>query len=142
MKIKIIQNWALQKIIWTKYFEVYVEFIFLLTLYWKKYYIKIPKWFITDLWSIPSIFFFFNKSGYITYILHDFLYSLIWEIINEDWEVEYTQEMADEILIAWLETEGMGEKWRWLILCWLSCCWKYKYKKRNEEISELKILAI
>lgn len=138
MKVKILINWNLQKIIWTKYFIVTSEYSFLLIIYWKKYSVKVPKGFITDFWSIPSIFFFFDKSKYVSYILHDFLYSLIWEIKSIQWIFKYNQSLADEILIAWLDTEWMNETWRVLVCIWLMIWWKYNYKKVSKEISLLK----
>lgn len=138
MKVKILINWNLQKIIWTKYFIVTSEYSFLLIIYWKKYSVKVPEWFITDFWSIPSIFFFFDKSKYISYILHDFLYSLIWEIKSIYWIYEYNQFIADQVLIAWLEVEWMNDSWRVLVLIGLTIWWEYNFKKANKEISTLK----
>lgn len=138
MKIKILINWDLKKIIWTKYFIVSSDFLFLLIIYWKKYHIRVPKWFITDFGSIPPIFFFFDKSRYISYILHDFLYSLIWQTISINWILEYDKNIADEILVAWLKAEWMIESGQVLVLLWVSIWWKPYYKKRNEEISNLK----
>lgn len=138
MEVKIIKNWTLKKVIWTKYFSVSDSFAFLLIIYWKKYIIRVPKWFITDFGSIPPIFFFFDKSRYISYILHDFLYSLIWEILCISWELEYDQWTADEILFAWLKKEWMNTLWRVLVLLWLYIWWRFSYQKRNKEIEKLK----
>jgi len=142
MKVKILKNWTLQKIIWTKYFQVIDYYLFLIIIWRKKYTVKVPEWFITDFWSIPSIFFFFDKTRYISYILHDYLYSLIWNILNINWELEYTQWIADEILYAWLKTERMNTRWRVSVLLWLDIWWKYNYKKYNKEISELKKIIL
>jgi len=101
MKVTIIKNWDLKKIIWTKYFIVASSFLFLLDFFWKKYIIKVLKWFVTDFWSIPQIFFFFDKAGYASYIMHDYLYSFIWEITCINWKLKYDQMLADDILIAW-----------------------------------------
>ena len=138
MKIKIINNWNYKKIIWTKYFIITDKFIFQLKIYWKFYLIIVPEWFITDLGSIPSIFFFFDKSRYISYILHDYLYSLIWKIENINWKLNYNQELVDNILIAWLNTEWMNDRWKIFILIWLSIWWRFNYKKEDKEISKLK----
>jgi len=138
MQIKISQNWYLQKLIWTKYFVITKEYIFLLIIYGKKYTIKVPKGFVTDFGSIPPMFFFFDKSGYISYILHDYLYSLIWKIVNINWELDYNQMLADEILTEWLKEEWMNETWRNLVSIWLTIWGKYNYKKRNGEISKIK----
>jgi len=140
MKINIIKNWTLKKIIWTKYFIVYEEFSFWMEAYWKKYNINIPKWFLTDCGSIPPIFFYFNKSKYISYIMHDFLYNYIWEIILDGQSKKYNQLESDEILIAWLKTEGMNKIWRIQVLIWLSLFGRFNFKKKNKQISLMKKL--
>ncbi len=128
----------LQKVIWTKYFIVTDYFLFLVIIWKNKYNIKVPNWFITDFGSIPSPFFFFDKTKYVSYILHDYLYSLIWEITNIEWYLEYNQALSDEILYHWLEEEWMNNIWRILVLIWLDIWWRYNYKKYNKEISDLK----
>lgn len=140
MKIKVLQNWTYQNIIWTKYFIIKIAYIFLITINWKNYIINVPEWFITDLWSIPPIIFFYDKSRYISYILHDYLYSLIGKIINIYWELAYDQKLADKILNIWLWVEGMSKKWRVWVCIWLKIWWRFNYKKWNKEISDLKKL--
>jgi len=138
MKVKILINWSIQNIIWTKYFRTTNQYMFLLIIDWKKYLVVVPCWFITDFWSIPSIFFNFDKSKYVSYILHDFLYSTIWEIKSIYWIYEYNQFIADQVLIAWLEVEWMIDSWRVLVLVGLTIWWKYNFKKINKDISLLK----
>lgn len=138
MKVKIIQNWTHQNIIWTKYYIIDIPYIVELRIWLKTYIIVVPKWFITDLGSIPSIFFFFDKSRYIFYILHDYLYSLVWKIVNIYWKLNYNQNLADEILFNWLGIEWMNNTWRVLVLSWLDIGWRFNYKKENKEISRLK----
>ena len=136
--MKIVQNWTYRNIIWTKYKQVREPYSFYVVINWKSYTIIVPEWFITDLWSIPPIFFIYDRSKYISYILHDYLYSLIWKI----GDLEYTQEIADILLDEWLELEWMSRTWITGINIWLSIWGKYKYKKRNQEISDLKLALI
>lgn len=140
MKVKILQNWTLQNILWTKYFQVDLPYIFELEYNSKKHTINVPKWFITDLGSIPPVLFIFDKSRYISYILHDYLYSLVWEIVSIYGKLEYNQDLSDRILCEWLKLEGMNKTGRELVYLWLYCFWKGNYKKVNKEISELKRL--
>lgn len=138
MIIKIIQNWTYQKIIWTKYFIIDKPYLVEVKIYWINYTIFIHKWFITDLGSIPPIFFFFDKSRYIFYIVHDYLYSLVWKIVNIYWKLKYNQNFADNILFEWLKVEWMNATWRNLVLKWLDIWWKYHFKKEDKNISKLK----
>ncbi len=138
IQVKILKNGALKKILKSKYFIVSDCYIFLLIIGWNKYTIEVPEWFITDFGSIPPIFFFFDKSRYISYILHDYLYSLIWKIININWELPYNQKLADQILIAGLKIEEMNHPWRFLVYKWLQIWGRFNYRKENKEISELK----
>jgi len=137
MKIIILQNWDLKKIIWTEFFIVSNDFLFLLEYYWKKYHIRIPRWFITDFWSIPPIFFYFDKTKYISYIMHDYLYNYIWKIININWELKYNQALADDILVAWLKTEWMWNIWRIQVLSWLMIWWRFNFKTKKKKISKI-----
>jgi len=139
MEITIIKNWSLKKVIWTKYFEVLDNYIFELLFYWETYTINIPVWFITDFWSIPNIFFNFDKTKYISYIMHDYLYSLIWKITKEKWvELVYTRRMADDMLEYWLKHEWMIYPWRKLVSLWLFIWWRFCYKKRDLKLSIIK----
>lgn len=146
-RIEIIKNWSLKKVIWTKYFEITDSYIFRL-FYWKvNYKIEVPVLFLSDFGSIPAIFFNFDKTKYISYLLHDFLYSYIWEIIVDDdsdlflcelWELLYNQKLADEILIAWLDIEWMNKPWRIIISLWLLIWWRFCFKNKKKKISRLK----
>lgn len=139
MKIKLIKNWKLKKIIWTKYFIVTDYFAFLLILYWKKYYIRVPENFITDFWSIPAIFFLFDKTKYVSYILHDFLYSPIWLITSINWPYMYDRSFSDDILLNSLRSEWMRNIWSLIVRIWVEIWWESHYKKRSSEISDLKL---
>ena len=139
MQVTIIKNWQLQKIVWTKYFLVTDSFFFLVIYYWKKYTIRVPENFITDFWSIPAIFWFFDKTKYISYIMHDFLYSYIWSIKSIKWEYNYYRSLADDILKAWLENEWMNNIWQLIVRICVEIWWESHYKKKSKEISELKL---
>jgi len=137
--MKILKNWSIQKVIWTKYFIVTDSFKCSVTVYWEKYNILIPEWFLSDLGSIPSIFFFFDSSKYISYLFHDYTYSLIWDIVDDEWySLVYDQETADNILDKWLELEWMLEFWRNLVRIWLFIWWRFNFQKRDRKLSEIK----
>jgi hypothetical protein len=139
MQVKIIKNWQVKKIMGTKYFIVTDSFIFLLEHYWNKYTIEVPINFITDFWSIPAIFWFFDKTKYISYIMHDYLYSYIWQIESIKWVYRYDRSLADDILTKWLENEWMNKIWYSIVRIWVEIWWHNHYKKKNKEISELKL---
>jgi len=87
--IKIQTNWDLRKIPWTKYFIISKIYIFKYYEYWNlKYSFELYKGFISDFWSIPLFLsIVFDKTWYVSYLLHDFLYSLkwYWTKYNENW---------------------------------------------------------
>lgn len=139
MQVTIIKNWQLQKIIGTKYFLVTDSFIFSLNHYWNNYTIEVPVNFITDFWSIPAIFWFFDKTKYVSYIMHDYLYSYIWEIKSIKWEYNYDRSLADDILKAWLENEWMNNIWQLIVRIWVEIWWESHYKNKSKEISDLKL---
>lgn len=139
MKITLIKNWSFKKITWTKYFIITEAFLWLIEINWQKYISRVPKNFITDFWSIPAIFWFFDKSKYVTYILHDFLYSFIWEITSIRWIYKYDRTTADDILMNWLKQEWMIDLWANIVRIWVEIWWEKHYKKKSEEISELKL---
>ena len=122
--------------------------------------IKIDKWFITDFWSIPAIFFSFNKTKYISYILHDFLYSLKYKIYKIElkkektkikWkktlkfldvydlkETEIDKKWADNILYDMLKYEGMSDLWIKLVKIWLTIWGWFNFRKRDTQITKIK----
>jgi len=70
------ENWLLQKIPWTDLWTVFKSFKWEVVYWDRNTTITVPYWTITDFWSIP--FFlrtFINPTKYISYILHDYLYS-------------------------------------------------------------------
>ena len=109
-KVKLKENWLLQKIINTNNFLVKSEFFWILD-YEKENseIIIVPKDFCTDFWSIPQfLWWFYNPTKYLAYILHDFLYSkkYIWKIDRKE---------SDKILLEALKVEWMNFIKRWLV---------------------------
>lgn len=139
MVINILENWSLKKIIGTKYFVVSSYYEFELKMYWKTYQIIVPEWFITDLGSIPPIFFFFDKARYVSYIMHDFLYNHIWKIIDkETWEeLNYNQMDSDDYLCVWLKKEWMWWFWIWQVSVWLLIWGRFNFKTKKKKILKL-----
>ena len=107
-KVLNFQNGLLQKKEWTDdTFVVMSDFIFYIDYGTKKEYVKVEKWFETNFWSIP-IFIkpFLNPTAYISYIMHDYLYSIEAKIHTNEWE-DYapTRQLADELLREWIKIE-------------------------------------
>lgn len=88
----------LKKISGTNKWEVAEDFIFYIDYENRDWLVIIPKWFITDMWSIPRILWIFlNPTKYISYVLHDFICSRIPKY--------WTRKQADIILIEWMNIE-------------------------------------
>ena len=86
---------------------------------WKEY--NIPKGFIFDWASIPSIvYWLYDRRYLLPYIIHDFLYS---EIIEKLWYETVSRLDADRKLLQDLN------KWRILIYFWVRLWGWYSYKK-------------
>ena len=89
-------NWLLKKISWTKYWIVKEDFIWYVDYIEKKWRIVVPKWFTTDMASIPRpLWIFLNPTKFIAPILHDYLYTT----------KELTRADADLILLEALNIE-------------------------------------
>lgn len=98
IKIYKITYGTLRKISWTKFFEVDEPFTFETSM-WN---IIIQTWFRTDFWSIPQVlWFFFNPTKYVAYILHDYLYTY-----KKVWDSFITRLQADDLLFYTLDYEG------------------------------------
>ena len=108
--VKVQKNGLLQKVKHSDYFIVQQEFIWWLDYENKKWKITIPKFFMTDMWSIPHIFRpFINRNKYIAYILHDYLYDT----------KQYSKTFSDQIL-----RDAMKVEWAWffernIVYSWL-----------------------
>ncbi|MGP1582964.1 MAG: DUF1353 domain-containing protein [Candidatus Altimarinota bacterium] len=70
--------------------------------------IKVPSGFITDMGSIPQIFWvFFNPTQYLAYILHDYLYHQKGKIYtHKETYYEYSRKDCDKMLYEAMKVEG------------------------------------
>ena len=128
------KNWLLQKIPRSNKWRVETEFVWFIDYKTKKEYVEIHKWFKTDFGSIPKILQgIFNPTRYISYILHDYLYSDFWHIKKQESEwviyLNYTRKDADKILREALKVEWASFIERWLIYIWVRIWWWKHYKK-------------
>lgn len=74
IQVTLIKKWTLEKIEWTNLWRVVSPYIWEIR-NWKVREVKVPKWFVTDFWSIPRVLWvFMNPTEYHSYILHDYLY--------------------------------------------------------------------
>ncbi|PZM81831.1 hypothetical protein DLH72_05025 [Candidatus Gracilibacteria bacterium] len=103
-KINLKKNGLLQKIPNTNNFLVLSEFFWILD-YDDEFSEKIivPKYFVTDFGSIPQfLWWFYNPTRFVAYVLHDFLYS-------KKYIGDIRRKKADLILKEALKVEGMGK---------------------------------
>ena len=130
--VRMHKNGLLKKISATDW-EVMEEFIWYLDFDFKTTYVIVPKGFITNFGSIPRIMQnIFQPTKYLSYVLHDILYSKEWEIIYEDQfkvqSLNYSRKEADKVL-----KEALKVEWAWflernLIYLWVRI-WGFKYYK-------------
>lgn len=123
-KINLEKNWLLQKIPNTKNFITKSEFFWLVD-YNDEFSEKIivPKNFVTDFGSIPRfLWIFFDKTRFVSYILHDFLYSkkYCWNLNRKE---------SDKILKEALKVEWMWFFKRNLVYLWVRLFWKKFFRK-------------
>ena len=83
----------------------------------KREFVEVPIGFKSDIGSIPRVFWiFFDKTKYISYIMHDYLYSKKWKIQRENklsninHTRKYTRKEADLIFL-----ESLSVEWAWFI---------------------------
>ena len=130
--IKLGQNWLLRKIPNSNYWVVMSEFYWYIDHDTKVQKVIVPVWFKTNFGSIPKpLWIFFNPTDYIWYIMHDYLYNKMWEIIIE-WEncvINYTRKDADLILLETLNLECAIFIEKILIYYWVRAWWFLFYKK-------------
>lgn len=122
--VRLKENWLLQKVENTNNFLVKSEFFWILDYKVENSeMIIIPKDFSTDFWSIPQfLWWLFNPTKYLAYILHDFLYS-------KEYIGKLNRKDADKILKEALKVEGMWRCWRWLVYLAVRLFWWQFYKK-------------
>ena len=118
--LKIHKNWLLKKIPWTELFQVQESFIWYLDYDNKQWQVIVPEWFETNFWSIPRFMRpFINRTKYIAYILHDYLWSkdseiIYWNIVFSPTFMESNQILRDAMSVEWA---GFFE--RYIIYIWL-----------------------
>ena len=129
-------NWLLKKIPNSNYWEVASTFEWYINYKSKNEVVFVRHWFKTNFWSIPRpLWFVFNKTKYISYILHDYLYSKEWKIedlryFEKSFDIPYTRKEADLILLESLHVENCGFLERTLIYLWVRIFWGLFYKKK------------
>lgn len=120
-------NWLLKKLPNSDYFEVRDEFNWWLDYDNKTHNIIIPKGFKSNFWSIPRLLrIFFNPTKYISYILHDYLYSH---------PMLYTRKEADLILLEALNVEWASTLEKVLIYFWVRI-WGWIFYKKIKEFTK------
>ena len=117
------QNWLLEKIPCSRNWKVQKEFVWYIDYEqkWTKYIkysseivvlnrIIVPKWFKTDFGSIPQFLWIcFDKTKYISYILHDYLIS----------KTKIERIVCDRVLIDAMKLEWAWSTERFFIYIWV-----------------------
>ena len=131
-------------------------FIFYIDYETKNEKIIVPEWFKTNFGSIPRfLWFFMSPTQFVSYVIHDYLYSEDWYIsifddekiskfsmdFLKDWffkwetygsiditNVERSRKWSDRILDIWLEIEGMNRFKRTLVYIALRLFWWSNFK--------------
>jgi len=107
--IELAKNGSIKRDIWKWTWEVTDQFVWYLNYEDKKEYVIVPKGFKTDFGSIPRLLWFiFEPTKYIWYILHDYLVSWEWKVQNSNDYSFYIckRKQADRILIESINIEG------------------------------------
>lgn len=131
--IKLDKNWYLRKE-QGELFEIVEEFFWYLDYEKKNPIVIVPKGFQTNFWSIPKILRpIFNPVKYISFILHDYLYTkdavIIYQDDDEYSEVKYNRKEADLILRNGLKVEGAWFFERNMIYWGVRIWWKSHYER-------------
>ena len=114
------KNGLLEKLSNSDDFLVMRSFVWYLDYETKKFKIIVPKWFLTDLWSIPHFMRpFLNRNKYISYVLHDYLY-----------ETKDTPKITADLILR----EAMKVEWAWflernIVFIWLLIWWWFARSK-------------
>lgn len=132
-KINLEKNWLLQKIPWSQNFITKSEFFWLVD-YNDEFSEKIivPKNFVTDFGSIPRfLWIFFDKTRFVSYILHDFLYSKKYNPHPKSFSQKEKdlRKKADKILKEALKVEWMWFFKRNLVYLGVRIFWKKFFRK-------------
>ena len=108
--VRLGNNWLLKKLSNTPFWAVCEPFFWYVEYGSKKDKITVPEWFLTDMWSIPRLLWiFFDKTKYISFILHDYLCS----------NTKYNRKQADLILLEALRIEWASIIERICIYIWV-----------------------
>lgn len=101
------KNWGVQKISGTPFWRVNMKFVWYLDYQKKNLQVVVSEDTITDFGSIPRfLWFIFNPTEWISYILHDELYRNKY-VLAKDWKkIIISREQADQILYQALLVEG------------------------------------
>ena len=128
--IQLWHNWLLKKIN-SKDWEVIEDFVWYIDYKNKDYYVIVPKWFITDFGSIPTPFRWIFDFTYISYILHDYLYTLWAKIVRKDWkEITPTRLQWDTALYHWLSLEWQSKIRNIVVYIALRIFWGSHYHQK------------
>lgn len=125
------QEWSLIKKSWTRLFRVDKKFQWWLDYDNKRERVIVEAGFLTDFWSIPRfLWWLFNPTEWIAYILHDQLYEDQYVLIGEDQLKRYiTREEADQILYQALLVEWCPEWSAKLQYVGLRLGWWYRWHR-------------
>lgn len=132
--IKLHKNWTLIKELGNNLWTVDGSFVWYLCYMTKGYYIEVEHWFKTDFGSIPRpLWFFFDKTKYVSYILHDWLYSKPYiekkvSSVSYQW-VMITRKQCDDILIEWMYLEWASRVEIFFVYLWVRLFWWLFFKK-------------
>lgn len=116
-------NGTLRKIPWSNRWVVQEPFVWYVDYLNKGKAIIVPAGFWTDFWSIPRILHsVLSPTQYISYILHDYLYTF-WP------QLGITRKEADLILAEALRVEGMNKVKIKIVYLWVRMFWGKKYTR-------------
>lgn len=139
----------LSKISNSKLWKIEKDFIRYINYDKKIWKIVIPKWRITDFWSIPKCFWFLlNPTKYISFIIHDEIYAkdfkwieydkmndtnISWEMYLKNWKTYIIplRNECDKILDNWLKIEWANFFYRFCVKIWLKIWWRFYFRKWN-----------
>lgn len=114
-------NGTLRKIPWSNRWVVQEPFVWYVDYVNKSRAIIVPAGFWTDFWSIPRILHsVLSPTQYISYILHDYLYTF-WH------QLGVSRKESDLILAEALRVEGMNKISIKIIYIWVRMFWSKRY---------------
>lgn len=125
------QEWSLIKKSWTRLFRVDKKFQWWLNYDNKRERVIVEAGFLTDFWSIPRfLWWLFNPTEWISYILHDQLYEDQYVLIWDDQLKRYiTRKEADQILYSALITEWTSKHYARCVYIWVRLWWWIRWNR-------------